>query len=205
MHRRPVPDLRTATVATAGAYVLVGDAYLFAVGPSHARPTLAVFRLGGHREGTESAWACAAREVAEEAAVQLQPLAPPTTYWLDGDCGDMDPQPIAWPASDAAPAAPLLLVSAQRTGGTRLSVNYLGRALGHPAPSAEICGLLLLRPHEVHRIVREPVSLRAYLRAGGYAILRDPLDERRLLDPFLQLRALSRILECHPNGLCAPA
>ncbi|GEM_PF-5755414 len=69
MHHRSVPVLHEAIIATARAYVLVGAAYLFAVGPNHTGPTLAIFRIGGHRNGAETPWACAAREAAEEACV----------------------------------------------------------------------------------------------------------------------------------------
>jgi hypothetical protein len=204
MQHRAVPDLLSALIGTAGAYVLLEDALLFAIGPNHAGPTLAVFRLGGHRASHETAWACAAREVYEEAAVRIQPLSPPATYWFDADCGDTDLQTISWPGVDSSPVAPLLVVSAQQTVGTHLSLMYLAQAVERPTPSTEIRGLLFLRPDEVHRIVHQSLSLGAYLGAGGAAMLLERLDEDAILEPFLQLRALSRILQIHQNVLYAP-
>jgi hypothetical protein len=185
------------------AYVLLEEAFLFAISSNHAGPTLAVFRLGGHKDVHESAWSCAAREVYEEAAVRIQPLMPPATYWLDGDCDDADVQPIPWPIRDSSPVAPLLVVSVQRTAVAQLSVMYLARAVGKPMPSAEIRGLLFLRPREIHLIAHQPVTLGSYLGAGGGAMLHDPLDEEQILEPFLQVRALSCILEIHQNDLLA--
>jgi 8-oxo-dGTP pyrophosphatase MutT (NUDIX family) len=200
-----VPDLLSASIGTVGAYVLLEDAYLFAIGPNRAGPTLAVFRLGGHRSADEPAWACAAREVYEEAAVHIQPLSPPATYWIDVEHGDTDVQAIPWPVLDSSPAAPLLVVSAQRSIGMHLSVMYLARTFERPTPSTEIRGLLFLRPDDVHRIVHQSLTLGAYLRAGGDAMLLDALEEGRIFEPFLQLQALSWILQIHQNVLCAPA
>jgi hypothetical protein len=82
---------------------------------------------------------------------------------------------------------------------------YLARAAERPTPSTEIRGLLFLRPDHVHRIVQQSLSLGAYLAAGGNAMLLDRLDEGAILEPFLQLRALSQILQIHQNQLCTPA
>ena len=40
-----VPDFLSASIDTAGAYVLVEDTHLFGIGSNPAGPTLAVFRL----------------------------------------------------------------------------------------------------------------------------------------------------------------
>jgi 8-oxo-dGTP pyrophosphatase MutT (NUDIX family) len=189
-------NVASARIATVGAYVMIGNSYLFAVGPNHAGPGLAVFRLGGHLEPGETAWSCAVREVAEEASIALEPLVPPTTYWIDNsDIAQM--QPVAWQPADGSPVAPILVASRPPAIGGQLSIMYLARAIGRPIPSAEIRGLLLLEPPEIHQIMQGSLTLGAFLRAGGDAILHEPLDEARVLEPFLQLRALSAILRKH--------
>jgi hypothetical protein len=205
VQHRFVPNVLSVSIDTAGAYVLVEDAYLFAIGPNHVGPTLAVFRLGGHRARDETGWACAAREVYEEAAVHIRPLSPPATYWSDADHGITAVQAIPWSALDSSPVAPLLVVSARRGLSMHLSLMYLARAAERPTPSTEIRGLLLLRPDDVHRIAHQWLSLGAYLAAGGKAMLLDRLDEGAILEPFLQLRALSRLLQIHQNQMCTPA
>ncbi len=73
----------TAPVITAGAYVLINGGLLFVIGPTPTGQRLAIVRLGGHCEAGETAWQCAAREVAEEASLVIRPCRPPATYWLD--------------------------------------------------------------------------------------------------------------------------
>jgi 8-oxo-dGTP pyrophosphatase MutT (NUDIX family) len=175
-------NVASARIATVGAYVMIGNSYLFAVGPNHAGPGLAVFRLGGHLEPGETAWSCAVREVAEEASIALEPA---------------QMQPVAWQPADGSPVAPILVASRPPAIGGQLSIMYLARAIGRPIPSAEIRGLLLLEPPEIHQIMQGSLTLGAFLRAGGDAILHEPLDEARVLEPFLQLRALSAILRKH--------
>jgi 8-oxo-dGTP pyrophosphatase MutT (NUDIX family) len=189
---------------TAGAYVAVGGRFVFMVGfPLPARDRLGVVRLGGHREPGETAWACAAREVAEEAGLGLQPLPPPATFWVgpDQDAAALAPGP--WPGAIDEPAPPLLVGWRPGAGRRRLSVTYLARGTGTPAPATEAQGLLLLRPDEVRRVAHERLSLGAFLREGGRALLRAPLPTRLPLEPRLQLAALAVLLERYPGQLIA--
>jgi ADP-ribose pyrophosphatase YjhB (NUDIX family) len=165
-------NLQEATIATAGAYVLIDGCYAFAIGTNPSRNALAVFRLGGHREAHETAWQCASREVLEEARIQIQPLAPPTTYWLDSDDTGLTLQPIVWPFEHMHEPAPLCVASFERAGAQQLSVMYLARAHEQPAPASEIYGLLLLTLADVLRVTQQPVTLRQYLDKGGKAILQ---------------------------------
>ena len=52
----------------------------------------------------------------------------------------------------------------------------------------------LLEESEIYRLCQEPVTLEKFLNNGGKAILKDEFDTSRVLEPFAQLRLLSRIL-----------
>ncbi len=189
-----------ADVGTAGAYVVVDGLFVFMVGIANAgRDRLVVVRLGGHREGAETAWQCAAREVHEEAGLRIRAVAPPHTYWTgpEADASRLEVEP--WPAQPGEEEAPLLVAWRMEAEKRRLSVNYLARSEGPATPGNEAAGLLLLRPSEVLRLVRGPVTLREYLGAGGLAVLREQLPADFVLEPFLQLRVLAALMERHPT------
>jgi hypothetical protein len=76
---------------------------------------------------------------------------------------------------------------------------YLAQAEGIPTPSAEVKGLLLLEKEEVHSLCREPLTLEEYLARGGRGILNADFDTKLLLEPFAQLRLLSRLLNVQPE------
>jgi NUDIX domain len=199
-----VPVTLADEVVTAGAYVVVGGRFVFMVGfPLPARDRLGVVRLGGHREPGETAWACAAREVGEESGIMAHPLAPPATFWVGPDQDPAALAPGPW-VGEAEETVPPLLVGWRLEGGRRrLSATYLARGEGPPAPAAETQGLLLLRPDDVRRLVRERLSLAAFLRDGGQALLRAPLPTYLPLEPRLQLSALAVLLDRYPNRLTA--
>jgi ADP-ribose pyrophosphatase YjhB (NUDIX family) len=192
-------NLREATIATAGAYVLIDGCYVFAIGPTPSGNALAVFRLGGHREAHETVWQCAAREAYEEACIQIQPLSPPTTYWMDANDVDVHIQSAAWPFESVGEPLPFCVVSLQKEGTQQFSVMYLAQADEPPAPASEIRGLLLLTPADVLKVVYESVTLQRYLCEGGKAILQADFDEYLPLKPLLQLRMLARILQIHSS------
>jgi 8-oxo-dGTP pyrophosphatase MutT (NUDIX family) len=190
--RIPVAATLADEVVTAGAYVLCRGRFVFMVGlplPEHDR--LGVVRLGGHREPGETAWACAVREVAEESGMTGYPLAPPATYWIGPAQEPATLAAASWSAEPGEPAAPLLVAWRSDAGRRRLSVMYLVRAEGMPAPAAETQGLLLVHPDEVLRLARERLSLATFLRDGGQAVLRVPLASDLPLEPRLQLLALA--------------
>lgn len=195
-----IDELLASPMVTAGAYVQVGQRYPFVIGINAADPsTLALVRLGGHCEADETGWQCAAREVREEAALTIHPCEPPVTFWLNGDQDSLILHPIHWPHISSQPPAPLLVVSYPTTRPGRLAVMYLARAFEQPVPSAEVHGLLLLTPHDVHALVQQRVTLGQYLAQGGQAILRSPLPITQVLVPFLQLRAFAAILQAQPR------
>lgn len=188
-------------VRTAGAYVVLDGRVPFMVGPTPRGDRLAVFRLGGHREPGESPWECAAREAREEATLHIRPLAPPHTYWAEGESATATPVPRSWPGEPAGGVPPLLVVKGPGARAGALSVMYLALASGDPIPAAETRGLLLLDRAEVLRLARTPPTFAEYLRSGGCAILREELPTHLPLEPFLQLRLLATLLLWHPELL----
>lgn len=193
-------DLLATPIATAGAYVQVGQHYAFVLGINHAdHNTLALVRLGGHCEPGEMGWQCAAREVREEASLTIHPWEPPITYWLNGDQDSLALHPIHWTESASQQPAPLLVVSYPTTRPGMLSVMYRANASEQPVPSAEVQGLLLLTATDIQSVVQQPITLAHYLAHGGQAILRTPLPTNHILVPFLQLRAFAAILQAQPD------
>jgi 8-oxo-dGTP pyrophosphatase MutT (NUDIX family) len=192
-------DLQNARINTAGAYIVSNGFYIFAIGirPHHGR--IPVVRLGGHREEHETGWQCAVREVYEEASLQIEPIPSHTTYSLNGENPDEDLQEIEWTNQTEQEPVPSLVVSHSCEEGIFLSLMYLAQAKGTPTPSSEVKGLLLLTKEEIHRLCREHQTLEQFLRRGGIAIMDTEFDKSLVLEPFLQLRLLSRILARYPE------
>lgn len=187
-------DIQSARVNTAGAYVCLDGLYPFAIGTRPYDGRIPVVRLGGHREEPETAWHCAAREVYEETNLRIKPLTPPTTYLADGDHLETQLKEIQWQYETEQEHIPLLVVAYQHQDGMLLSLMYLAQAEGLPTPSSEVKGLLLLEAKDIHRLCREPLTLEQYLSDGGKALLNHEFDRSLILEPFAQLRLLSRIL-----------
>ncbi len=59
---------------------------------------------------------------------------------------------------------------------------------------------LLLGQEEIHRPCQEPVTLEQYLSSGGKAIINTEFNPKLILEPFAQLRLLSRILRIQPDN-----
>ena len=192
-------DLQPAKINTAGAYVCIDGLYLFVIGNKLHNGHIPVVRIGGHREKNETGWQCAIREVFEETNVQLKPHFQPSTYLFDWDHLETDPTSVQWQPESHQEPAPFLVVTYHREEQTTLSLMYFGTAEGIPVPSSEVKGLLLLSEPEIHRLCRESMTLREYLDDGGRAILKEEFDTSRVLEPFAQLRLLSRILKSQPE------
>jgi hypothetical protein len=196
-----VIDIQNARVNTAGAYVCLNGFYLFAIGIRPHNGHIPVIRLGGHREEYETGWQCAVREVYEEASLQIQPLITKTTYLSDGDHIETELPEIRWQPFTEKECDPLLIVAYRRQRKTLLSLMYLAQADGLPTPSSEIKGLLLLEKENIHRLCQKPQTLENYLSGGGKAILSAGFDRKLLLEPFAQLRLLSRILSAQSYAI----
>ena len=76
-------DIQSAKINTAGVYVCINGLYLFTIGIKPHNGQIPVVRIGGHREGNESGWQCAGREVFEETELQIKPHFPQSTYLYD--------------------------------------------------------------------------------------------------------------------------
>lgn len=192
-------DFQNARINTAGAYVCIDGYYLFAIGIRPYNGHIPIVRLGGHREGHETGWQCAVREVYEEASLHIRPLGLQMTYAADWDHIEKALQEIQWQICIEQEPGPILVVTYHRENSMHLSVMYLTQAEGLPNPSSEVKGLLLLTQQEIHRLCQESLTLGEYLNRGGRAILNAEFDTTLVLEPFAQLRLLSRILGLQPE------
>lgn len=192
-------DTHNGKINTAGAYVCIDGLYLFALGIKPHNGHIPVVRIGGHQEGNETGWQCALREVLEETNLQIKPRFPRSTYWYDGDHLNAEPSRIEWPHAIDHEPAPFLVVAYHRDALTTLSLMYFADAKAIPVPSSEVKGLVLLTETEIHRLCQESITLQEFVETGGKAILNGDFDTSRILEPFAQLRLLSRILRSQPE------
>jgi len=187
-------DIQSVRVNTAGAYVCIDGLYVFAIGIQSYNGHIPIVRLGGHREGNETGWQCAIREVYEEADLQIKPILPQTTYSCDWDHLETELQEIRWQKEIEQEPVPILVITYCPEDKLSLSIMYLAYAEGLPKPSSEVKGLVLLGQEEIHHLCQESLTLEQYLNRGGKAILNAEFNMKLILEPFAQLRLLSRIL-----------
>lgn len=188
-------DLSNVTINTAGAYITVNGLYLFALGADLHDGRIPVYRIGGHRQEDETAWECVLREASEETGLHIRPLEPERTYQVAEHSTEIELQEIEWRREGPHEPAPLLVRAVYSEGKTLLSVMYLAQADELPTPSSEVKGLLLLDEENIYALCQRPLTLEQYLANGGQAILKHEFDQNLILEPFLQLRALSKLLE----------
>lgn len=170
---------------TSGAYVLYNGLFIFQVGPTKEGDKLRVVRLGGHREGNETALETAKREVFEEAQVEITPINPNITFYLS----EWNEKPTKVNINE--PIVPILVKGNEESSYT---IMYLSNTLTLPTPSSESKGLLLLSPENVLLICQNKISLSDYHNLDGVSILKTELDMNLILQPFPQLLFLSRLL-----------
>jgi 8-oxo-dGTP pyrophosphatase MutT (NUDIX family) len=192
-------ELQNTRINTAGAYICVDGFYIFAVGIRPNRGRIPIVRLGGHREGNETGWQCAVREVYEEANLQILPLAPRATYLSMWDQKESELQEIDWHLETDDKPAPLLVVHYCSESDTHLSLMYLACAQGSPSPSSEVKGLLFLNRKDIHQLCSESMTLEQYLDRGGKAMLNADFNVKLALEPFTQLRLLDTMLNMQPE------
>jgi hypothetical protein len=188
-------EIQNAAIATAGAFIVIDELFLFGIGAKLHHGQIPIYRFGGHRESGESGWQCAKREVHEETQLEITPLKPSTTYLLpDGDQPKSELETIRWQHSTDSTPAPLLVVAYQRDGEKILSLMYQVQANGRPKPSSELQGIIYLKQEELHQLCKEPMTLGQFLANDGKAALNLKFDNSLYLEPFLQVKLLSRIL-----------
>ena len=187
-------DIQNARVNTAGAYVTLDGMYIFAIGSKLHNNQIPVIRLGGHCEESETGWQCAEREALEEANLKIKPILPQATYIFDWENLEKEPHYIEWRHENEQEHVPCLVIAYHREGNTTLSLMYFAYTNQTPSPSSEVKGLLLLQEDEIHRLCKEPTTLKQYLDGGGKAIMTDKFDTSLFLEPFAQLRLLSKLL-----------
>ncbi|MFD5259648.1 NUDIX domain-containing protein [Bacillus wiedmannii] len=173
-------------VRTAGAYVVYKNLFVFQVGPTNKGDTLGVVRLGGHKEGDETAVETAKREVREEATIDITILSSPSTYYKQN-----------WNAQSKKIKVeneidPILIIDSP---GETLSIMYMAYSENEPTPSSETNGLLLLSVSDIRLICSKEITLNDYIKQGGIAILKEKMDKELILQPFPQLLFLEELLK----------
>ncbi|WNC12241.1 NUDIX hydrolase [Brevibacillus brevis] len=176
---------------------MVDGRFPFQVGPTRAGNALGVVRLGGHREGKETGWQCAAREAYEEATLHITAIRPPATYWYaTASSGYPALLEDTWPAAEIEP-----ILVGRHLNRSQITPIYLAVSNDTPVPAHETKGLLLLAPADIARIVGKGMTLGQYLNAGGKAIMQEELPLHLRLEPFPHLKLLQWVLQKHPGIL----
>ncbi|MBJ8084075.1 NUDIX domain-containing protein [Bacillus wiedmannii] len=176
-------------VRTAGAYVIYKNLFVFQVGPTNKGDTLGVVRLGGHKEGDETAVETAKREVKEEATIDIAILSSPCTYYKKN-----------WDAQSKKIIVeneinPILIIDSR---DETLSTMYMAYAENEPTPSSETNGLLLLSVNDIRLICSKEITLNDYIKQDGIAVLKEKMNKELILQPFPQLMFLAELLKKDP-------
>jgi hypothetical protein len=176
----------TKHVRTSGAYILYNGFFPFQVGPTRIGDKLGVVRLGGHREGNETASDTAFREVYEESRMKIRIFDSPITFFKKDWDG------AARIITTRETVAPILIKGTDPEGSTAM---YLAYSESEPVPSAETNGLLLLTPGDVKRICEQRMTLKEFINHGGSVLLKKEMNQELALKPFPQLLFLQELLE----------
>lgn len=183
----------------AGSYVIVNGRMAFQMGPTPDKSDLAIVRLGGHREGNETAWECAQREVFEESQMRITPLVPSMTFQCPKTT--LDTEIILEPIENyrAPEEQPCPLIIGRHDTIHSVTDMFLATSDDDPIPSMETQALMLLTRNDVLRLCTETITLEEYQSSGGKVLFGQQVNSKLPLTPFGQLVMLSMILERYPN------
>ncbi len=186
-------------IEKAGAFVLTNKTIAFMMGPTPDQSTLAIVRLGGHREGTETAWACAQREVFEESQMRITPLRPSMSFYCPNTSFDseIELEPIAEYNYSMFEQRPLII--GHQNSKQSITPIFLASSEDEPVPSMETKALLLLTRKDVIRLCSERLTLDEFQSSGGIVLYGQQVDKNLPLKPFGHLIMLSIILKRYPN------
>ncbi|QHW34724.1 hypothetical protein GZH47_30630 [Paenibacillus rhizovicinus] len=186
-------------VQKAGAFVLSDRRMAFMMGPTEDQSALAIVRLGGHREGAETAWECAQREVLEESRMRITPIIPTMSFYCPNTTFDIEIrlEPIA--EFHNVPIKPRPLIVGHQSPVQAVTPIFLASSDDEPVPSMETKALMLLTREDVIRLCPEIITLDEFKSSGGNVLFKQPLDGQLPLKPFGHLMMLSIILERYPD------
>ena len=183
----------------AGSYVIVNGRMAFQMGLTPDKSDLAIVRLGGHREGNETSWECAQREVFEESHMKITPLVPSMTFQCPKTT--LDTEIILEPIENyrAPEEQPCPLIIGRHDTIHSVTAMFLATSDDDPIPSMETQALMLLTRNDVLRLCTETITLEEYQSSGGKVLFGQQVNSKLPLKPFGQLVMLSMILERYPN------
>lgn len=176
----------TKHVRTSGAYILYNGFFPFQVGPTRIGDKLGVVRLGGHREGNETASDTVFREVYEESRMKINIFHSPITFFKKDWDG------VARRVTTKEAVAPILIKGTDPEGSTAM---YLAYSESEPVPSEETKGLLMLTPNDIKRICEQQITLKEFIKHGGSTLLKKEMNQELTLKPFPQLLFLNELFE----------
>ncbi|MDR6550193.1 NUDIX domain-containing protein [Paenibacillus qinlingensis] len=186
-------------VKKAGAFVLSNKRMVFMMGPTEDQLALAIVRLGGHREGTETAWECAQREVLEESQMRITSLMPLTTFYCPNTRFDIriELEPIL--DLEHVRTEPRPLIIGHQNSVESITPIFLATSVDEPVPSMETKALMLLTRKDVIRLCSETITLDEFRSTGGKVLFAQKINGQLPLKPFGHLRMLAHIVEQYPN------
>ncbi|MBM7566104.1 hypothetical protein [Paenibacillus sacheonensis] len=186
-------------VQKAGAFVLSNRRMAFIMGPTEDQSALAIVRLGGHREGAETAWECSQREVLEESRMRITPIIPTMSFYCPNTIFDIEIrlEPIA--EFQNVPIEPRPLIVGHQRSLQAVTPIFLASSDDEPVPSMETKALMLLTRKEVIRLCSEIITLDEFVSSGGKVLFNHHLDGNLPFKPFGHLMMLSIILERYPD------
>ncbi len=190
-------NFESAYLKSAGAYVSIDGFYPFVIERKLHNGNIPVVQLGGHANPGETGWECAQREAFEEASIHIRPVKTEKTFWVQAETTGLVLQEVRWDSEIDPATRPCLVVTKSFEVDPSLSLMYLAQSGETPLPSNEVKGILLLDPDSIQEICQTSVTLDEYLKRGGRAILRQPFDQGRRLEPFIQLLILAEMMKTH--------